>query len=147
MSDQAIDILLVEDGADDATFVMHAVEQGKFGARVQIARDGEQALAAIFGAGNSVDAIPIVHPRIIILDLKLPKVSGIEVMRRLKSNPHSRSIPIVVLSSSQAKRDLEEIYELGANSLLVKPMDFDEFGEAVQMLCRYWLRFNKPSKS
>jgi CheY-like chemotaxis protein len=146
MPDQPIDILLVEDSADDATFVMHALQEGKFEARVQIARDGVEALAAIFGAGNSAEAVPIVHPRLIILDLKLPKVNGLEVLRRLKSNPNARSIPVVVLSSSQEKRDLEESYELGVNGFLVKPMDFDEFGETVQMLCRYWLQFNKPAK-
>jgi two-component system response regulator len=145
MPEQSIDILLVDDSVDDAAFVVHALAEGKFGARLRIARDGAEGLSLVFGAEKSADAVPIVQPRLIVLDLKLPKISGLDVLRRLKINPHTRSIPVVVLSSSQEKRDLEESYQLGANSFLVKPMDLDEFGEAVQMLCRYWLQFNKPA--
>ena len=106
-----------------------------------------EALTLLFGMGNPADAVPIVRPKLIILDLKLPKVSGLEVLRRLKANLYSRSIPVVTLSSSREKRDLAESYQLGANSYLVKPMDFDEFGKVVRMLGCYWLQVNQPPKS
>ena len=86
-------------------------------------------------------------PRLVVLDLKLPKLSGHEVLQRLKVNPHTRSIPVVILSSSQEKRDIAESYQLGANSYLVKPMDFDEFPDLIGTLARYWLRYNQTPKS
>lgn len=145
MPDQPIDILLVEDSVDDSAFVVNALEEGRFDVRLTIVRDGAEAFTAIFGVGNSPDGVPLRKPKLIILDLKLPKVSGIEVLRRLKSNLHTRSIPIVVLSSSQQKCDLDESYQLGVNSCLVKPMDIDDFTTTVQMLCRYWVHFNQPN--
>ena len=146
MTDEAIDILLVEDSQDDAVFFAHALEETKLGARVRVARDGVEALALIFGVGNPDNAMPAIWPKLVVLDLKLPKVGGLEVLRRLKANLHTRSIPVVVFSSSVEKRDLVESYHLGANSYLVKPMDFDEFRKAVRMLGQYWLQFNQPSK-
>ena len=90
--------------------------------------------------------MPAIWPKLVVLDLKLPKVGGLEVLRRLKANLHTRSIPVVVFSSSVEKRDLVESYHLGANSYLVKPMDFAEFRKAVRILGQYWLQFNQPSK-
>lgn len=136
--------LLVEDSAEDSLFFVHALEEAGLPADIRIARDGAEALSLIFGAGNPDDAVPAVRPGLIVLDLKLPKVNGLEVLRRLKANPHTRAIPVVVWSSSQEKRDLTECYQLGANSYLVKPMDFDEFTGVVQMLGRYWLQCNQP---
>jgi two-component system response regulator len=141
-----IDILLVEDSKDDSAFFVHALEEAKLSARVHIARDGAEALTLIFGTGNPNDSFPTIRPKIIVLDLKLPKISGLELLRRLKTNPHTRAIPIVVLSSSQEKSDLAESYQLGLNSYLVKPMDFDEFADLVQMLGRYWLKCNQAPK-
>jgi CheY-like chemotaxis protein len=144
MTDDAPDILLVEDSPDDAGFFLNAVAETKLGARVQVARDGVAALAVIFGIGNPDNAMPILRPRLIVLDLKLPKVGGLEVLRRLKSNLHARSIPVVVFSSSHEKRDLVESYHLGVNSYLVKPLDFDEFRTVVRGLAQYWLQANHP---
>jgi CheY-like chemotaxis protein len=146
MSDELIDILLVEDSADDAAFVRHALEEAKLGARLRIARDGVEALTLIFGTVTRDDVTPLVRPKLILLDLKLPKIDGLEVLRRLKSNPHTRELPVVVLSSSQEKRDLSDSYRLGVNSYLVKPMDFDEFADSVRIASRYWLELNQIPK-
>jgi CheY-like chemotaxis protein len=146
MTDEMVDILLVEDSKDDAAFFAHALGETKTGVRVRTAHDGMEALALIFGVGHPDNAMPVIWPRLVVLDLKLPKVGGLEVLRRLKGNLHTRSIPVVVLSSSQEKRDRVESYLLGANSYLVKPMDFDDFRKVVRMLGQYWLQFNQPSK-
>jgi two-component system response regulator len=146
MADEALDILLVEDGEDDAAFFTNALKESNPEVQLLIARDGAQALSVIFGAGNLDEAIPAVRPKLIILDLKLPKVSGLEVIRKLKTNPRTRAIPVVALSSSQEKRDLAESYQSGVNSYLVKPMDFDEFADLVRTLGRYWLQLNQPPK-
>jgi two-component system, response regulator len=147
MVDQVIDILLVEDSVDDSAFVEHALEEAKLGAHLRIARDGVEALALLFRERNSEDAVPVIRPKLILLDLKLPRIDGLELLRRLKANPNTRSIPMVVLSSSQEMRDLAESYQLGVNSYLVKPMDFDDFGKTVEMLGRYWLQFNQLPKT
>lgn len=141
-----MDILLVEDSEDDRAFFVHALKQSYPTAQLRIARDGAEALSHIFGAGDPETAVPIARPKLVILDLKLPKVGGLEVLRRLKSNPNTKMIPVVAMSSSQEKRDLTESYQLGVNSYLVKPMDFDEFTEAVRVLGRYWLQFNQSPK-
>lgn len=145
MPDDFIDILLVEDSAADAAFVEHALKETKLGARLKIARDGVEALLLLFGDGNPADSPPIINPKVIILDLKLPKVEGLDLIRLLKGNPHSRSLPVVVLSSSLEKRDLSESYRLGVNAYLVKPMDFDEFAKTVRALGRFWLQSNRTS--
>ena len=146
MAVETVDILLVEDSEDDAALFRHALEGSGLRPRVKILRDGAQALASIFGPAPQADALPILLPRLIVLDLKLPKVSGLEVLHRLKANPHTRIIPVVILSSSQEKRDLAESYSLGVNSYLVKPMDFDEFTRLVNALGQYWLQLNQIPK-
>lgn len=143
MPDDTFDILLVEDSPDDAEFFKHALRETGLPARLQIAPDGAEALALLFGANSSPETAPLIRPKVIFLDLKLPKVDGLEVLRLLKNNIHTRAIPVVVLTSSQEKRDLADSYAFGVNSYLVKPMDLDEFGEAVRMACRYWLQFNE----
>lgn len=140
------DILLVEDSEDDSAFFIYALKESHPTARFSVARDGVEALLKIFGEGNPFEAAPVVWPKLIVLDLKMPRMSGLEVLRILKSNLHTRSIPVVVLSSSEEHRDLMESYDLGVNGYLVKPMDCDEFSEAVHMLGRYWLQFNKQPK-
>lgn len=147
MSNETVEILLVEDSEDDSAFFVHALKASNPAAQLRIARDGVEALTLLFGAGDPADAVPIIHPKLIVLDLKLPKVSGVEVLRRLKTNPHTRVIPVVTLSSSREKRDLEECYQLGVNSYLTKPMDFDEFAEVARMIGRYWLQYNQTKKS
>lgn len=146
MTDENADILLVEDSADDAAFFTHALKEAGLSAQVRVARDGAEALALLFGDGNAGDETPLLRPRLIVLDLKLPKVSGLEVLHRLKADPHTQTIPVVVLSSSQEKRDLAESYQLGVNSYLVKPMDFDEFAALIHALSRYWLQYNQTQK-
>lgn len=146
MPDSVIDILLVEDSADDAAFVRHALEEANLGIRLHIARDGAEALSLLFGESGPAETAPLFRPRIIVLDLKLPKVNGLEVLRRLKANPHARTIPVVVLSSSQENSDLLASYQANVNSFLVKPMDFDEFRSLVQTLGRYWIQCNQVPK-
>ncbi len=139
-----MDILLVEDSEDDSTFFVHAMRMANSSARLRIARDGAEALAILFSGESNGEPAPVNRPKLIVLDLKLPKVGGLEVLRRLKANPNTRSIPVVALSSSQEKRDLSESYNLGVNSYLVKPMDYDDFGEVARIISRYWLQFNQP---
>src|ERR1700722_9504410 len=117
MTSELMDILLVEDSEDDAAFFVHAIKEAIPAARMRIVRDGAEVLEVIFGTGNAHDAVPEVRPKLIILDLKIPKVEGLEVLRRLKANPHTRPIPVVVLSSSREKRDLAESYRLGGEKI------------------------------
>jgi two-component system response regulator len=144
---EPIDILLVEDSEDDAAFFEHALREAMPLAHLLVARDGVEAIHTIFGVATDEDGPPLIRPRVIVLDLKLPKVSGLEVLRRLKGNSHTRTIPVVALSSSKEKRDLAESYQSGANSYLVKPMDFDEFSSLAKALVVYWLQLNQAPKT
>jgi CheY-like chemotaxis protein len=146
MSEETTDILLVEDSRDDVAFFVHTFEKARMSARLHVVPDGAEALEFVFCTGRYADRNPCKRPKMIILDLKLPKVSGLEVLRRIKADPLTRTIPVVILSSSQEERDLTESYQLGANSYLVKPMDFDEFGQSVTILGQYWLQFNQTPK-
>lgn len=143
MGAETIDLLLVDDSADDTAFVLHALKSAGLSPVVRNARDGAEVLGMMFGDDAATVAAPRLLPRVIILDLKLPKVDGLEVLRRLKSNPHTRSVPVVVWSSSLEKRDVTTSYELGVNSYLVKPMDADDYTDSVQALVRYWLDYNQ----
>jgi len=136
------EILLIEDNPDDAEFFVHTLEKAGLAARCRIIPDGAEALEFIFCTGRHAERQSVSRPKVIVIDLMLPKVNGLEVLRRLKSDPLTRTIPVVVLSSSQEERDLIEGYELGVNSYIVKPMDFDEFGQSVRLLCQYWLQYN-----
>jgi len=146
MPDQAPEILLVEDSPDDVAFIIRTFEKAGLSARLHAVADGAEALEFIFATGQHAGRNLAIKPKLIILDLKLPKVGGLEVLRRLKMTPETRSIPVVVLSSSQEERDLIESYALGVNSYVVKPMDFDHFAASVQALVRYWLQFNQTPK-
>jgi CheY-like chemotaxis protein len=146
MFEEAAEILLVEDSTDDVEFFLHTFEKAGLAARLHIIPNGAEALEFIFCTGRHAQRNAISRPKVIILDLKLPKVSGLEVLRRLKADLRTRTIPVVVLSSSQEERDLIESYELGVNSYIVKPMDFGEFGQSVRMLGQYWLQFNQTPK-
>lgn len=145
MASNTPEILLVEDSPDDVAFFLRTLEKVDLGVRLHAVPDGAEALEFIFTSPNIVNRQHIQNLRVIILDLKLPMVGGLEVLRRLKSDPQTRKIPIVVFSSSQEQRDLIESYQIGANSYVVKPMDFDAFGLSVRMLCQYWLQFNQTS--
>jgi CheY-like chemotaxis protein len=144
MAVEDVELLLVDDSADDIAFVRHALHQAGLTPRMLTANDGAQALELLFGKGDPASSPPRFRPQVIVLDLKLPKVDGIEVLRRLKSNRHTRAIPVVIWSSSIEKRDLVTSYQLGVNSYLVKPMDAEEFSASVRALISYWLRFNRP---
>lgn len=139
-----IDILLVEDNADDLEMTLHALRRGKVANHIQVVRDGAEALDFLFCKGAFADRSIAAMPKVIMLDLKLPKVDGKEVLRLIKADPRTRSIPVVILTSSKEQRDVEESYALGVNSFIVKPVSFDSFVKAVQELGMYWLLLNEP---
>jgi len=137
MIEKPVDILLVEDNPDDVELTLHALKKHHLVNHIQVVRDGVEALDFIFGSlGNS--------PKVILLDLKLPKVDGLQVLQRIKSDPRTRSIPVVMLTSSHEERDVIESYRLGVNSYIVKPVDFGQFAEAVRQIGLYWLLLNWP---
>jgi two-component system response regulator len=144
MADDAMEILLVEDNASDAELVLHSMKKNHFANRIRVARDGAEALDIMLGNGRDpLQALP----RLILLDLKLPKIDGLQVLARLKADPRTRCIPIVVLTSSREEYDLSSCYKLGANSYIVKPVDFARFMEAMRQLGLYWLLLNeKPAR-
>ncbi len=141
-----IEILLVEDNPQDLELALRAFKKAKLANRIEVARDGEEALDFVFCQGphaaRSIEDVP----RVILLDLKLPKVDGLEVLHRIKADPRTRSVPVVVLTSSKEQSDLVESYQLGVNSYIVKPVNFDRFVAAVQDLGLYWLVLNQSSK-
>lgn len=132
-------ILLVEDNADDEALALRAFRKAGVKNKVVICRDGEEALAYLF----SGDAAAGPGPAVVLLDLKLPKVNGLEVLKQIRSTEQTRLLPVVVLTSSKEERDLVESYGLGANSYVRKPVDFNEFAEAVSKLGVYWLLLNE----
>jgi two-component system, response regulator len=140
----SVDILLVEDNPNDAELTLHAFRKHKLTNRIHLVRDGAEALEFIFGTGAYADRDLSEQPKVILLDLKLPKVDGLEVLRRIKGDPTTRAIPVVMLTSSREDRDVIEGYRLGVNSYIVKPVDFDQFTDAVRELGMYWLLLNKP---
>jgi two-component system, response regulator len=142
-SEQPISILLVEDNPTDAELTIRALRRGRIGDRIQVLEDGAAALDFIFCQGNYAHRTITNQPKVILLDLKLPKVSGLQVLRQLKSDPRTQMIPIVVLTSSAEERDMIESYQFGVNSYIVKPVDFEQFNQAVQQLGFYWVLFNQ----
>jgi two-component system response regulator len=141
MSDvEAIEILLVEDDPQDAELALRALRQAKIANHIRVARDGAEAIEILFGDESSNREAT---PKVILLDLKLPKVDGLEVIQRVKSDPRTKLIPIVVLTSSREQNDIVESYRLGVNSYIVKPVDFERFAEAVQKAGLYWLLLNQ----
>ena len=141
MIEERADILLVEDNPDDVALTLHAFSLANLANKVHVARDGVEALDFIFGPEGG-DAVDLPRPKIILLDLKLPRVDGHEVLRRIKGDPRTRSIPVVVLTSSSEERDVMRTYDIGANSYIVKPVDFEQFTEAVRDIGKYWLVIN-----
>ncbi len=138
-----VEILLVEDNPNDAELAIRALKKNRIVNNLVLVTDGEEALEFIFAKGkfNQRDINNI--PRLILLDLKLPKVDGMEVLREIKNNPITKIIPVVILTSSKEEKDVIESYKLGVNSYIVKPVDFDKFVEAVRELGLYWLVLNQ----
>ncbi|MFN6537503.1 MAG: response regulator [Nostoc sp. EkiNYC01] len=142
-SEQPISILLVEDNRADAELTIRALRRGRIGNQIQLLQDGAAALDFIFCQGDYAHRTMTNQPKVILLDLKLPKVSGLEVLRQLKSDPRTQMIPVVVLTSSAEDRDMIDSYQYGVNSYIVKPVDFEQFNQAVQQLGFYWVLFNQ----
>jgi len=138
-----VEILLVEDNPNDVELALHAFQKHKLTNRVHVVRDGEEALDYIFCTGSYAHRSLKNGPKVILLDLKLPKVDGLEVLRQVKADPRTRMIPVVVLTSSRQEKDLVESYRLGVNSYIAKPVDFEQFTAAVQQLGYYWLLLNQ----
>ena len=147
MPDHTVDILLVEDNPSDVELALHSFKRHHLANRVQVARDGAEALDFIFGTGPHAGRRLHDGPTVVLLDLKLPLVDGLEVLRRVKSDPHTRALPVVVLTSSREERDVVESYQLGVNSYIVKPVDFEQFTESARNLGMYWMLLNRPPKA
>ena len=137
-------ILLVEDNPDDVALTLRALKRNNIVNEVVLAPDGVEALDYLFGTGTYAGRDTSVTPKVVLLDLKLPKIDGLEVLRRLRSDERTKLLPIVVLTSSKEQQDLVESYSLGANSYVRKPVDFNQFVEAVRQLGLYWLVLNEP---
>jgi two-component system response regulator len=136
-------ILLVEDNPDDAVLTTRALRQSNLDNTVVLARDGVEALDYLFGTGSYADRDPSDLPIVMLLDLKLPKVDGLEVLERVRADERTKLLPVVILTSSREEQDLAAGYRLGANSYVVKPVEFGSFAEAVRQLGLYWVLLNK----
>ena len=144
MTENAVEILLVEDNPNDVELTVHAFKKNHISNHLHVVRDGAEALEFIFCTGAYADRSIQNMPKVILLDLKLPKVDGIEVLRRIKADPRTQATPVVVLTSSREERDVAKSYQNGVNSYIVKPVDFEKFSEAVRQIGLYWLLLNQP---
>lgn len=145
MTEATIDILLVEDNPNDVELILLSLSSSNLNLsdRVQVVRDGAEALDFVFCNGKYAGRNIENKPKVVLLDLKLPKLDGLEVLQRLKSDHRTSVIPVVVLTSSREERDVIQSYQLGANSYIVKPLDFEQFNTTVKQVGRYWLLFNE----
>jgi CheY-like chemotaxis protein len=146
-SPNALEILLVEDNPQDLELALRALRKTNLANRIHTARDGAEALDFIFCEGLYRERKIDDGPKVILLDLKLPKINGLEVLKRIKGDPRTRAIPVVMLTSSKEQNDVVESYQLGVNSYIVKPVNFESFALAVQHLGMYWLLLNQPAKA
>lgn len=140
---QKVDILLVEDNAHDIELTLHAFEKHNINNPIHVVRNGAEALEFIFCTGEYAGRDFSKSPKVILLDLKMPKVDGIEVLRRIKADERTKTIPVVVMTSSREEQDLVNSYKLGVNSYIVKPVDFEQFSSAVTQLGCYWMLLNQ----
>jgi two-component system, response regulator len=141
-----VEILMVEDNDQDLALAQRALRKANVTNRIHVVRDGEEALQFLFCEGPYAERKLEDGPKVVLLDLKLPKIDGLEVLQRLKSDPRTKAIPVVVLTSSKEQSDVVETYNLGVNSYIVKPVNFEQFSETVQKLGLYWLLINQPPK-
>lgn len=149
MTENAVEILLVEDNPNDVKLALHAFKSNNIANKVQVVRDGAEALEFIFCTDRYAHRTIENGPKVILLDLKLPLVDGLEVLRQIKADPRTQAIPVVVMTSSKEESDVVESYKIGVNSYIVKPIDFEQFTEVVRQLGFYWLLLNQlpPSKT
>lgn len=145
MVQEQVEILLVEDNEDDLELALHALRKGNLANRIEVARDGEEALDFLFCRGVHAGRSMTNPPRLVFLDLKLPKVNGLQVLKELKSNPATKPIPIAVLTASREEQDLIQSYQLGVNSYIQKPVDFQQFCATVKQASLFWLAVNEPA--
>lgn len=142
--DNFVEILMIEDNPDDAELALHALQSQNIVNFITHIPDGVEALEFLFGTGKYNDREITHYPKMILLDLKLPKLSGLEVLEKIRANSHTKTIPVVVLTSSNQDPDIERAYELGVNSYIIKPVDFDQFSETIAKLGMYWAVLNTP---
>ncbi|MFN2150195.1 MAG: response regulator [Anaerolineales bacterium] len=146
MTQKPIDILLVDDNPDDVELALFALRRNQLANHIQIVRDGVEALDFLFCKGKYEDRDCSRRPKLVLLDLKMPKLNGLEVLKAIRENPQTAGIPVVILTTSKEDRDLVESYRLGVNSYIVKPVDFEQFSDVVRQLGFYWLLLNERPK-
>lgn len=144
MNAEPVEVFIVEDNPDDLALTLMALRKGNLANQIMVARDGVEALDFLFGRGPHAGRDTTRQPRVILLDLKLPRIDGHEVLRAIRENPLTQDLPVIVMTSSDQDRDVLESYELKANSYVVKPVSFDRFHEAVTKVGMYWLLLNQP---
>ena len=142
--DGRVDILMVEDNPNDEELTLHELRKYHLANTIQVVRDGQEALEYIFCTGRYADRDVNEHPHVILLDIKLPFIDGLEVLRRVKQDPRTRTIPVVMLTSSREAQDLRECYRLGANGYVVKPVDAKHFTQVITNIGAYWAATNEP---
>lgn len=146
MMNSMVEILLIEDNPDDAEMTLRALKKNHVANHIVHVSDGAEGLDFIFGKGSFAERDTTVNPKLILLDLKMPKVDGIEVLKKIKEDDKTRSIPVVILTSSKEDPDIRTCYDLGANSYIVKPVDFESFIKSVSELGMYWMLLNQSPK-
>ncbi len=144
MTQNGVEILLVEDNPKDLKLAMHALNSRKLANQIDVARDGEEALDYLFCRGQYAGRRFDQAPRLVLLDLKLPKVDGLEVLQAIKADPRTKAIPVVILTASKEERDMVEGYRMGVNAYIQKPVDFDQFRQIVEQVGLFWLVVNQP---
>ena len=137
-------VLLAEDNPNDLELAVHALRRGGLTGRIDVARDGAEAVDYLFCQGAYADRDPADEPTVILLDIKMPKLDGVQVLRRIRADPRTKHLPVVMLTSSAENRDLSACYEYGVNSYIVKPVDIDQFFAAIEQVGVYWLKLNRP---
>jgi two-component system response regulator len=144
MVNEGVEILLVEDSPADVELTLHALRHNRIANRIHVVEDGEEALDFLFCRGAYSNRPFESPPKVVLLDLKLPKVDGLEVLRQVKSDPRTKSVPVVILTASREEKDLVDGYRLGVNAYIQKPVDFDQFRQTVKQLGLHWLVINQP---